>query len=683
MGLWRSRAGVTAAAPTFGGKSIVGWGPTARSARVNGRLINSRLSSERPGKRRKGSAGPLALVSGLMLLLALIGAPGTAAAAAAPTIRARTTAQVTADALPTVQINGVVWTQVMIGNIVYAGGDFTAARPAGAAPGTNQTARRNLLAYDITTGKLVSGFVPGAFNGQVRALAVSTDKKTLYVGGAFTKIGTSTRTFFAALDPRTGALRSMAPRFNTRVNAIAATGKAVYVGGWFTSVNGHSRTRLAALSASNGQLTGWAPKADDAVDALVLTPGSKLVVAGGAFTKLNSTSASGSGALDPNTGATRPWKINGVVKNGGKKSAILSLTTDSTTVYGTGYTYGTGNFEGVYAASVTDGSLRWLQDCHGDVYSALPIGDTVYSVGHAHYCSNIGGFPDTDPRSVYYRALAVSRTAGGTVATNGQTSSRTYTNFAGKPAPALYNWFPDLTAGTFTGMTQAAWSVVGNGTYISLGGEFPTVNGVAQQGLVRMAIPSKAPRKMGPQLSGSATTPTATLQTDGSVAVGWPANWDRDDLRLTYRLSRNGTVIDTVTASDPFWKLRDQTYLDTDPGADESTTASYTVSVSDSDGNTVTSPPVTVELPAPAPDATPSGGGDPNPPATGSGDAAGSSAAAAADQQSGTEAPAGPTATDGPAAQSTDTATGGSTAIGDSGTATGDSTATGAAGSTR
>ena len=287
-----------------------------------------------------------------------------------------------------------------------------------------------------------------------------------------------------------------------------------------------------------------------------------------------------------------------MVKNGGKKSAILSLVVDSTNVYGTGYTYGTGNFEGVYAASVTDGTIRWLQDCHGDVYGAAPIGDLVYSVGHAHYCSNIGGFPDTNPRSAYYRAIAVSKSAAGTVGKNGQTSSSTYTNFQGKPAPALFNWFPDLSAGSFTGMTQAAWSVVGNGTYISLGGEFPKVNGVAQQGLARMAIPSKAPRKIGPQLSGATTTPTAQLQPDGAVAVSWPANWDRDDIRLTYRLSRNGTVIDTQTVTAPFWARPTLTFVDSAAAATGYPTATYAVTVTDPDGNAVTTPSVTVTLPA-------------------------------------------------------------------------------------
>ena len=43
----------------------------------------------------------------------------------------RTASTVTADALPTAQINGVVWSQAVVGNTVYAAGNFTEARPAG------------------------------------------------------------------------------------------------------------------------------------------------------------------------------------------------------------------------------------------------------------------------------------------------------------------------------------------------------------------------------------------------------------------------------------------------------------------------------------------------------------------------------------------------------------------------
>ena len=42
---------------------------------------------------------------------------------------------VSADALPTVQIDGVVWAQAVVGDTVYVGGSFTEARPAGRGRG--------------------------------------------------------------------------------------------------------------------------------------------------------------------------------------------------------------------------------------------------------------------------------------------------------------------------------------------------------------------------------------------------------------------------------------------------------------------------------------------------------------------------------------------------------------------
>ncbi|MFT4296499.1 MAG: hypothetical protein QM582_13910 [Micropruina sp.] len=510
------------------------------------------------------------------------------ARAAVPAARERTTAMVTADALPTTQINGVVWTQVMIGTMVYAGGEFTSARPAGAAPGTDETPRKNLLAYDITTGVLSTSFVPGAFNGAVKALAVSSDKKTLYVGGDFTKVDAAARGHFAALDASTGALRSPAPSFNNSVNALAVNSTTVFAGGSFTKVSGKSRSRLAAVSASSGALSGWTATADSTVKALLLTSGSKLLVVGGSFTKLNSTTASGSGAVSPTTGKTQTWKVNAVVKNGTKKSAILSLATDGSTVYGTGFAYGSGNFEGVFAASATDGTVRWLQDCHGDTYGVAPIGDVVYSVGHAHYCGNIGGFPETKPQTLY-RGLAVTKAAAGTVAKNGQTTAKSYANFEGKPAPALLNWFPQLSAGSYTGMSQGAWSVVGNGTYLALGGEFPKVNGTSQQGLVRMAVGAVAPNTIGPVGDDAAIGLAAAEQPDGTVAVTWNQLWDRDDLKLNYVLTRNGTTIDNRTVGVPFWRRSAMSFTDAGAASEASSTLDYQLTVSDPQGNAVSS----------------------------------------------------------------------------------------------
>src|SRR5215207_4107880 len=119
----------------------------------------------------------------------VLGAPGTPAEASLewPSALVAHPETVSADAMPTVQIDGVAWTQEIVGNTVYVGGDFTTARPAGAPLGQNQTPRHNFLAYNLTTGELL----PTVFdtNGTVRAIERSPDGSRLYVGGQFTSFG--------------------------------------------------------------------------------------------------------------------------------------------------------------------------------------------------------------------------------------------------------------------------------------------------------------------------------------------------------------------------------------------------------------------------------------------------------------------------------------------------------------
>jgi hypothetical protein len=188
------------------------------------------------------------------LLLAAVNAP-RAAAADAPAAQ-RTANQVTADALPTVQINGVVWDQAIVGNTVYAGGQFTSARPAGSAAGQNETPRANLLSYDITTGNLITSFAP-SLNGTVKVLALSPDKSRLYVGGSFTTANGVQRNRIAAYSTATGQLVStFNPNLDAQVRGITVTNTAVYVGGIFSRANGVARSRLAAFNPTNGALLG-------------------------------------------------------------------------------------------------------------------------------------------------------------------------------------------------------------------------------------------------------------------------------------------------------------------------------------------------------------------------------------------------------------------------------------------
>ncbi len=508
----------------------------------------------------------------------------------------RPAAAVTADPLPTVQIDGIVWTQTLHGNTVYAGGSFTHARPAGAAAGTNQTTRRNLLAYDITTGKLKTGFNP-APNAVVKALAVSPDGSRLYVGGSFTSIAGKSRYRIAAFNTSTGALvGSFAPSLNATVTAIAATNGTVYAAGWFGVANGRSRTRLAAFRASDGALLSWAPTADADITSLVLTPNGKRLVVGGSFQHLSGQSDMGIGSVSASTGKILSWPVNKVIRNGNSKSGTYSLSTDNDTVYATSYNFGTGNYEGEFAMH-QDGTIKWLADCHGDTYAAFSVNNIVYGSGHQHFCSNIGGFPEQSPR-VEKHLMAFTKPATGTVRKNSELGSG-YGNFQGQPSPSIIDYFPDFTTANVSGAHQAVWSLTGNTRYLAAGGEFPTAGGAAQQGLVRFAISSIAPNKIGVKDLGGTTNPSLDVVSGQGVRVSWRLNWDPDDMSLTYRVLRQDratAALTAVTRRSTWWRRPVRSYLDTSalPGH----TYRYRVTVKDAAGNGTISDWITVSVPA-------------------------------------------------------------------------------------
>ena len=400
--------------------------------------------------RRMASVATAAALVVAGVLFSTAAAP--AASADVPTalspIAQPTASNVTADALPTVQVDGVVWSQVVVGNIVYAGGKFGNARPAGSAAGTNNTVRNNLLAYDITTGALVTSFVPN-LNGQVLSVAASPDGQYLYVGGDFTQANGVTRSRIAGYNLSTGALLpSFAPLAQTTVRSVVATNTSVYFGGDFKTVNGVPRMYLAAADRISGALSAWAPTADAGVTAMVMTPDKSKLIVGGRFAKVNATTALGLAAVSPSDGSLQVWNAGNSVQDYGTQSSITSLSTDGTAIYGTGYVFGSpGNLEGTFSADPTTGNINWIEDCHGDTYNAFPVNGIVYTVSHAHYCGNIGGFPQTSPTWTFHHALAFTGNATGTIGND----PYGYFNWAGNKSPSLMNWFPDMTTGTVIG----------------------------------------------------------------------------------------------------------------------------------------------------------------------------------------------------------------------------------------
>ena len=500
---------------------------------------------------------------------------------------------VSADVLPTWQVDGVVWSMAIVGSTVYATGSFTKARPSGvAAGGTGEVDAANIFAFDLTTGNRVTSF-DHALNAQGRAVTASPDGTRVYVGGDFTTVDGVAHSHVAAFKTADNSLDGgFTAKVSNTVRALAANSTTLFIGGSYGSVNGSTRNSLAAVNSTTGALSStWKPKVDNgSVWSMTLTPdGTKLVV-GGSFTTISSTAAYGMTALSVANGSVLTWKANATIRDATSTGAITTLRTDGTQIYGAGYAFGSGSsFEGTFAADPADGSLTLVNDCHGDTYDVLPIGAVLYSVGHAHDCTMIGSFPDTNPRVRWQRAIAQTIKATGT--DNGPDSYGW--NYKGWPSSTVLHWFPQIAAGSATGQSQGAWALAGTSTYVVLGGEFPSINGKSQQGLARMAVSTTAPNKVGPTYSNTPTrtTPatTATSTTAGQVTVTFGTAWDYDNELLTYELLRDGTtVVASKQVRTNFWTLPDQTLTDT--GAASGSSHYYQVRVKDPFGNVIRSP---------------------------------------------------------------------------------------------
>ncbi|GAB94040.1 hypothetical protein KILIM_001_00420 [Kineosphaera limosa NBRC 100340] len=547
----------------------------------------------------------LAVALGVALAVPSAGAVLASSAQAAPVAAAvaaqaaATPTTVTADALPTWQVNGVVWKQAVAGTTVYAVGSFTKTRPPGVAEGgAGEVDANNIVAFDITTGERVASFAP-QLNGQALAVEVSPDKSTVYIGGDFTMVDGQARNHVAAFNAATGQLTSWSPSIDGQVRSLVTIGAQVYAGGNFRSASGQPRSRLAAFAADTGALRPWAPVVNDGfVWTMTATPDASALVVGGSFTQLGGTPQYGMGKIDASTGQVQPWAATSRIRTAGSNGAITSLRADGSQIYGAGYAFGNGaEFEGTFAADPATGAITWVNDCLGDTYDVYPFAGALYAVNHAHDCSVVGGVPDTEPRNRWQSAQASSLTATGMNTVKDQYGW----DFTGLPNAGILAWTPSMAFGTVTSARQAAWTIVGSGDYLAFGGEFPRVNGVAQQGLTRYALPASAPRKSGPiYVPGS--DPVATSTESGNVRVSFAALWDRDDARLTYDLFRDNTRVTTLAdIESTYWNQPNLGFSDTGltPGA----THRYQVRATDSAGNmqwSARSAPVTVSgTPAP------------------------------------------------------------------------------------
>lgn len=152
-------------------------------------------------------------------------------------------------------LDGSVNAIVRMGEVVVIGGTFTHISSAGSSDVVKQ---RYIAAYDKRTGKLIPGFRP-RLNGPVRALETSKDGRSVYAGGAFTRVNGKHRSSLVRLNLQTGKRVDgfRFPGTDTDIRTIARHGHRLYIGGSFSRVGDKSRHALAVVNANSGRLSNY------------------------------------------------------------------------------------------------------------------------------------------------------------------------------------------------------------------------------------------------------------------------------------------------------------------------------------------------------------------------------------------------------------------------------------------
>ena len=480
-----------------------------------------------------------------MLAASALVAIGPPAAVAAPGPVVQPAAAVTADRLPTVQVDGVVWSQAVVGNTVYAGGSFDNARPAGRRAGHQPDAARQparLRHHDRQPHHVVR---PRTSTARCSSVAASPDGTRIYVVGDFTTANGQARRRVAAYSTATGALiiavqpersqlagprrhRDQRPRVRRRRLPRPRQRHAAQQPRGLPRL----RRRRPAAGTPNADYTVWAHRRSPATAPRSSPAG-----------RSRTSAASPPTAWPRSTRPPARW-----TPAGGRRSATPARTPASAAcgcrasfVYGTTWHFGPGgNLEGTFKSPV-DGAPTPPTSSGSPTATATPTPATwpngiVYVAGHAHYCGNMGGgFPQYSQWK-FQHAQAWTDTvnpAGSDILND----VHGYPNWHGvEPGPSLVNWLPDMAMGSFTGQYQAGWNVTGNSDYVVVrrrvpvgqrrrpAGPGPLRRAADRPGgrgpALRRRLPRAAARaRCRPRPSGSAGRP-ATTATAGSSRTG-------------------------------------------------------------------------------------------------------------------------------------------------------------------
>ncbi|HSV40649.1 MAG TPA: PKD domain-containing protein [Nocardioidaceae bacterium] len=427
----------------------------------------------------------------------------TAALAVSPTTSAdAATLFVSHDPAPGWQVDGTVYTSLIVGDTVYIGGSFVNA----IAPDGTLVERKNIAAFRMSTGELVGSF-DAAAGSTVRALA--TDGHALYVGGSFGRLGTTSRNYAGKVDLVTGVVDpSFDPQPDSSVRALVVEDGKVYLGGSFTHVDGQARNRLAKVSASSGALDGsFTAAANNIVYSLAMKSGADRLYVGGSFTAVNGVDRNGLAGVEVSTGAV----AGPAFANSARPTYAVEVNEDGSRVFAAG-----GSATNSSAAwSTVDGSRRWRVVTDGDNQALTYYRGVVYI-----------GFHDGYQGDASLKLLAVDASSGAVDA----------------------SFRPEFD--DFWGV----WTIDISERGLVAGGDFTTVQNISTRGFALFPAVTEPPPP--PPTSVSLVGPNSSWSywDQGTRPTGWEqpgfnsTSWPSGPPRLGY----GDTFVDTVVGYGPF-----------------------------------------------------------------------------------------------------------------------------------
>lgn len=416
-----------------------------------------------------------------------------------PASPASADAQVFVDSTPSPswQVDGTVYTTLIVGDTVFVGGEFSNA----VSPTGQLVARKNLAAFSMATGALITTWKADAGN-VVRGLV--SDGTSLWVAGNFLKLGGLNRSRLAKVDVASGVVDpAFAPTFDNSIRAIALDNGSIYAGGQFLNVNGVAKNRIAKLNATTGSLvTSFTTSASSAVYAVKASPVSDAVYLAGNFGTVNSVTRNGVAAVTKSTGAiTGP-----AFASSAKPTFGLDVSPDGTQLFGAGG----GPTNAAAAWNTATGTRTWRVVADGDIQVIKYFGGTAYFGFHDGY--------QLDP---HVHVMAVDAKTG-----------------------AIDTSFWPSVIG-FWGL----WALDITDEGMAIGGDFTTVAGIPAQGWARFPRSGDLPPPPPVQTEYLGTSTGWSYWDKGTMPAGWStegfdaSSWATGLAQLGYGDGDESTVV--------------------------------------------------------------------------------------------------------------------------------------------